>query len=62
MKNSRVELTTERKSLAEVKIQSDMFKGDALSQSLFVITMMPLNHIHAQAATNLLNRKKRLIT
>ena len=41
----RVELTARGKSLAEVKIQRSIFQGDALSPLLFVIAMMPLNHI-----------------
>ena len=45
MKNWRVELTTGGKSLAETKIQRGIFQGDALSPLLFVIAMMPLNHI-----------------
>ena len=45
MKNWRVELTAGRKNLAEVKIWSGIFQGDTLSPLLFVIAMMPLNHI-----------------
>ena len=40
-----MELTTGGQSLAEVKIQRGIFQGDALSPLLFVIAMMPLNHI-----------------
>ena len=45
MKNWRVELTAGGKSLAETKTQRGIFQGDALSPLLFVIAMMPLNHI-----------------
>ena len=45
MKNWRVELTTGGKSLAEKKIQRGIFQGDALSPLLFIIAMIPLNHI-----------------
>ena len=45
MKNWRVELTTGRKNLSEVKIQRKIFPGDVLSPLLFVIAMMPLSHI-----------------
>ena len=34
-----------RRSLAEAKVQRGIFQGDALSTLLFIITMMPLNHI-----------------
>ena len=40
-----VELTARWKSLAEVKIPGSIFQGDALSLLLFVIAMMPLNHV-----------------
>ena len=45
MKIWRVELTAGGKSLAETKIQRGIFQGDALSSLLFIIAMMPLNHI-----------------
>ena len=41
----RVEMTAGVKSLAEVKIQRDIFRGDALSPLPFVIAKMPLNRI-----------------
>ena len=41
MKNWKVELTAEGKTLAEMKIQRSISESDALSP-LFVITMMPL--------------------
>ena len=44
-KTWRVELTAGGRSLAEAKIQRGIFQGDALSPLLFVIAMMPLNHI-----------------
>ena len=45
MKTWRVELTAGGKSLAETKIQRGIFQGDALSPFLFIIAMIPLNHI-----------------
>ena len=40
-----VEMTAGEKSLAEVTIPGGIFQGDALSPLLFVIVMMPRNHI-----------------
>ena len=45
MKTWRVELTAAGKSLTEAKIQRGIFQGDVLSPLLFIIAMMPLNHI-----------------
>ena len=45
MQTWRVELTAVRKSSAKANIQRSIFQGDALSSLLFVIAMMPLNHI-----------------
>ena len=45
MKTWRVELTTKWRSLAQAKIQRGIFQGDAVSPLLFIIDMMPLNHI-----------------
>ena len=45
MKTWRVELTAGGRSLAEAKIQRDIFQGDTLSLLLFIIAMMPPNHI-----------------
>ena len=44
MKTSRMELTAGR-SLAERKIQRGIFQGVVLPPLIFVIAMMPLNHI-----------------
>ena len=38
-------INSRRKKLAEIKIQRGIFQGDALSPLLFIIAMMPLNHI-----------------
>ena len=40
-----VELTAGGKSLTEAMIQRGIFQGDSLSSLLFIIVMMPLNHI-----------------
>ena len=40
-----MELTARGRSLAEAKIQRGIFQGEALSPLLFIIAMMPLNHI-----------------
>ena len=45
MKTERMELTAGGRSLAKTKIQRGIFQGDALSFLLFIIAMMPLNHI-----------------
>ena len=45
METWRVELTARGKSLAEVKIQRGILQGHTLSPLLFVIAMMPLNHV-----------------
>ena len=45
MKTWRVELTAGGRRLSEAKIQRGIFQGDALSRLLFIIAMMPLNHI-----------------
>ena len=45
MKNLRLKLTAAGKSLAETKIQRGIFQGDAQSLLLFIIAMMPLNHM-----------------
>ena len=46
----RVELTVGGRSIAETKIQRGIFQGDALSPLLFIIAMMPLNHILRKCA------------
>ena len=45
MKTRNMELTAGTRSLAETKVQRGIFQGDALSSLLFIIAMMPLNHI-----------------
>ena len=48
MKTWWLELIAGEKSLAEVKIQRDVFQGDSLLLLLFVIAMMQLNHISSK--------------
>ena len=45
MQNWGLELTAGGKSLTAVKILREIFQEDALSPLLFVIAMMPLDHI-----------------
>ena len=45
MQTWRVELTAGGRRLAEAKIQRGIFQGDTLSPLVFIIAMMPLNHI-----------------
>ena len=45
MKTWKVELTAGGRSLAVAKVQRGIFQGDALSPLLFIIAMMPVNHI-----------------
>ena len=40
-----MELTAGGRSLAKAKVQRGTFQGEALSPLLFIIAMMPLNHI-----------------
>ena len=46
MKTWRVKLTAGGRNLAEIKTQRSIFHRNALSPLLFIIAMMPLNHIH----------------
>ena len=45
MKIWKVELTAGEINFTEAKVQKGIFQGDALSQLLFIIAMIPLNHI-----------------
>ena len=47
-KNWWVELRVEGKTLAELKIPGRIFQEDTLSPLLFVIMMMPRNHIRSK--------------
>ena len=45
MKTLREKLTMRGKCIVEAKIQRGIFQGNAPSPLLFIIAMMPLNHI-----------------
>ena len=45
MNTWRLGLTAGGRSIVETKIQRSIFQGDALSPLLFIIAMIPLNHI-----------------
>ena len=45
MQTWRVKLTLGRGSLAKTKIKRGIFQGEALSRILFIIAMIPFNHI-----------------
>ena len=47
-----MELTARGKRLAETKIQRSILQGNTLSQLLFVMAMMTLNHILGNAQTD----------
>ena len=51
MQTWRVKLTAGGRSIAETKIQRGIFQGDALSPLLFIIAMMPFNHILRKCTT-----------
>ena len=50
MKTWRVELIAGGRRIAETKIQRGIFQGDARSPLLFIIAMMPQNHILKRCA------------
>ena len=45
MKSWRVQLTRGAETLEEIPIKRGIFQDDALSPSLFAITLIPLTHI-----------------
>ena len=52
MQTWRMELTAGGKGLSEIKIQRGIFQGDAQSPLLFVIAMIPMNHILRKCTTS----------
>ena len=50
MKTWKVELAAGGRSLAETKVQSGIFQGDAVSPLLYIIAMRPLNHMLRKCA------------
>ena len=59
MKTCRVELTAGGRSIAETKIQRGIVQGEALSPSLFIIAMMPLNDILRKCAAGYTLRRSK---
>ena len=45
MKTMKVELTARERIIAKAKVQRSIFQGDVLSPLLFIIAMIPVNHI-----------------
>ena len=65
MKTWTVELTAGGRSLTEIKIQRGIFQGNVLSPLLFIIAMIPLNHILRKCTAGYKlsrSQKKRSIT
>ena len=63
MKTWKVELTAGGRSLAEAKIQRNIFQEDALSPLLFIIAMMQLKHIFRKCTSRYkLSRSQEKIT
>ena len=63
--NWKTELTAGAKSIAEVKIQRGTFQRDALLPLVFVILIMPMNHILNKCTGRYklyISRKKWLLT
>ena len=62
MKTWRVDLKAGGRSIAETKIQGGIFQGGTQSHLLFIIAMMPLNHILQKCAAGYkLNRSQEKI-
>ena len=63
MKSWRVELTVGERNFAKAKIQRIIFQRDPLSPLLFIIAMMPLNHILRKCSAGYkLSRSQKKIT
>ena len=64
MENWKEELAIGGQTLAEIKIQSDIFQGDSILPLLFLITIMLLNYILREftESNEFKNYKKSLTT